>query len=67
MRFLSVCVSATLLMSLMGCGQSGALQLRNDPNHDGRAKYLLYSDSSSKSTGQKTSQPESTPTLSTQE
>lgn len=27
-----------------GCGQSGALQLPNDQNHDKRAKYLLYSD-----------------------
>ncbi|MBK0063893.1 MULTISPECIES: LPS translocon maturation chaperone LptM [unclassified Acinetobacter] len=28
---------------LVGCGQSGALQLPSDPNYDKRAKYLLYS------------------------
>lgn len=27
---------------LAGCGQSGALHLPADPNHDKRAKYLLY-------------------------
>ncbi|WP_445116366.1 LPS translocon maturation chaperone LptM [Acinetobacter sp. WZC-1] len=44
MRFVMCCMSlltTTLVMS--GCGQSGALQLPNDPNHDDRAKYLLYS------------------------
>lgn len=44
MRF-SVCMSVSLMMCLAGCGQSGALQLRSDPHHDGRAKYLLYSGS----------------------
>lgn len=44
MRFF-VCVSISLMMCLTGCGQSGVLQLRSDPHHDGRAKYLLYSGS----------------------
>lgn len=29
-------------LSLVGCGQSGALQLPSDPNFDTRPKYLLY-------------------------
>ncbi|ANF82209.1 hypothetical protein A3K93_08365 [Acinetobacter sp. NCu2D-2] len=29
-------------MTLIGCGQSGALHMPNDPNYDKRAKYLLY-------------------------
>ena len=29
-------------LALASCGQSGALQLPNDPNYDKRAKYLLY-------------------------
>ena len=36
---ISVLVSSVLLTA---CGQSGALQLPSDPNHDKRAKYLLY-------------------------
>lgn len=30
-------------MVLIGCGQSGDLQLANSPDYDKRAKYLLYS------------------------
>ena len=33
-------VAVCLLM--LGCGQSGALQLPADQNHDKRARYLLY-------------------------
>ena len=29
-------------VTLVGCGQSGALHMPNDPNYDKRAKYLLY-------------------------
>ncbi len=29
-------------VTLIGCGQSGALHMPNDPDHDQRAKYLLY-------------------------
>ena len=29
---------------LVGCGQTGNLQLPNDPNYDKRAQYLLYKD-----------------------
>ena len=32
----------TVGFALVGCGQSGALHLPNDPNYDKRAKYLLY-------------------------
>ena len=35
-------VATSLVM--VGCGQSGALQLPSQVNHDKRAKYLLYSD-----------------------
>ncbi|OTG65414.1 LptM family lipoprotein [Acinetobacter silvestris] len=35
--------------SMVGCGQSGALQLQNDPDYDKRAKYLLHSNIESKS------------------
>ena len=34
--------------SLVGCGQSGALQLPNDQNYDKRSKYLLYPNVDSK-------------------
>ncbi|WP_089604542.1 hypothetical protein [Acinetobacter piscicola] len=33
---------------LVGCGQSGELQLANSPDYDKRAKYLLYSKEESK-------------------
>lgn len=33
---------------LHGCGQSGALQLTNDPNLDTRPKYLLWHGSQEK-------------------
>ena len=29
--------------SMVGCGQSGALQLQSDQNYDKRVKYLLHS------------------------
>ena len=32
---------------LTACGQSGALQLPSDINHDKRAKYLLYKNETS--------------------
>ncbi|MGE8540706.1 LPS translocon maturation chaperone LptM [Acinetobacter sp. ANC 3813] len=45
MRQIICCMSLCALgFGLTGCGQSGALQLPNDPNYDKRAKYLLYSD-----------------------
>ena len=34
--------------ALVGCGQSGALQLPNDQNYDKRFKYLLYPNVDSK-------------------
>ena len=49
MRLVICCITicATGLV-LVGCGQSGALQLPNDPNYDKRAKYLLYPNVDSK-------------------
>lgn len=35
-------IGLALVSSLFGCGQSGALQLTNDPNLDTRPKYLLW-------------------------
>ena len=49
---LKVICSISLLFSsivLTACGQSGALQLPSDPNHDKRAKYLLYKNDASQS------------------
>lgn len=46
MRFV-ICGIGILVTSftLMGCGQSGALQLAKDQNYDKRAQYLIYSGS----------------------
>lgn len=46
---LVICGIGILVTSyaLVGCGQSGGLQLAKDQNYDKRAKYLLYSDSNS--------------------
>lgn len=46
---LVICGIGILVTSyaLVGCGQSGALQLAKDENYDKRAQYLLYSDSKS--------------------
>ena len=45
---------------LAACGQSGALQLPNDPNYDQRAKYLIYKNTdSAKSTPTPAEQPAS--------
>lgn len=49
---LKVICSISLMFSsivLTACGQSGALQLPSDPNHDKRAKYLLYKNDASQS------------------
>lgn len=48
MRQFICCMSLCALSSaFVGCGQSGALQLPNDPDYDKRSKYLLYSDADS--------------------
>lgn len=58
MRRAICCISVLVLgSSLIGCGQSGALQLPSDPNYDKRAKYLLYPNVES---GQKTEQVQTT-------
>lgn len=50
MRQVICCISVLAgSLVLFGCGQSGALHMPNDPNYDKRAKYLLYSDTESKS------------------
>ena len=48
--------SISLLLSISGltaCGQSGALLLPSDENHDKRAKYLLYSSKDAEQQAQK--------------
>ncbi|NIE96104.1 lipoprotein [Acinetobacter sp. C26M] len=47
-----ICSISVLLSSviLTACGQSGALQLPSDQNHDKRAKYLLYKNEATPST-----------------
>lgn len=38
-----LCFSSVFLTTLLvGCGQSGNLQLPSDPNYDKRARYMLY-------------------------
>lgn len=45
MRLVICCMGLLVTSSLLvACGQTGALQLPNDPNYDKRAKYLLYPD-----------------------
>lgn len=45
MRFAICCMSLLVTSSvLVGCGQTGALQLPNDPTYDKRSKYLIYPD-----------------------
>ncbi len=48
---LAICSIGLVLSGavLVGCGQSGNLQLANSPDYDKRAKYLLYSNNDSKS------------------
>lgn len=42
MRIVICCMSIWATTVLVGCGQTGALQLPRDPNYDKRAQYLLY-------------------------
>ena len=60
MRLVICCISVLATgFALVGCGQSGALQLPSDPNYDKRAKYLLYSQpQSDKTSKDKTSTPD---------
>lgn len=48
----AICSIGLVLASatLVGCGQSGNLQLANSQDYDKRAKYLLYSKDDSKAT-----------------
>ena len=40
---IAICSMGLLTTTLLvGCGQTGNLQLPNDPNYDKRTKYLLY-------------------------
>ncbi len=45
MRIVICCMSIWATTVLVGCGQTGALQLPSDPNYDKRAQYLLYKNS----------------------
>lgn len=40
----------SIFLLLTACGQTGELQLPNDPNYDKRAQYLLYPNTDSKTT-----------------
>ena len=63
MRSAICCVSLVLSsMLLLACGQSGALQMPNDPNYDKRAKYLLYKTATDKTQSPATEVPASEPT-----
>lgn len=42
MRNVIGCLSLLVIASMVGCGQTGALQLPSDPNYDKRAQYLLH-------------------------
>lgn len=42
MRTIAIFSTLMSVILLTACGQSGALQLASDPDHDQRAKYLLY-------------------------
>lgn len=48
MRIAICCMSIWATTVLVGCGQTGALQLPSDPNYDKRAQYLLYENSQAK-------------------
>lgn len=42
MRNVICCLSLFMTTLMVGCGQTGALQLPSDPYYDKRAQYLLY-------------------------
>lgn len=42
MRIVICCMGLLATSVLVGCGQTGALQLPSDPNYDKRAQYMLY-------------------------
>lgn len=42
MRNVIGCLSLLVMALIVGCGQTGALQLPSDPNYDKRAQYLLH-------------------------
>ena len=55
MCYISILITS---FSLVGCGQSGALQLASDQNYDKRAKYLLYRNKEQKQVVQQDEQAE---------
>lgn len=61
---LVICYMSLLAIgsALVGCGQSGALQLPSDPNYDKRAKYLLYPNVDSKSHAEQNVSEQNVPT-----
>lgn len=42
MRTVICCLSVFMATLFVGCGQTGALQLPNDPNFDKRSQYMIY-------------------------
>lgn len=56
MRTVICCTSLLMTTLFVGCGQTGALQLKNDPNLDKRSQYMIYKGTESTNQSQKTSQ-----------
>jgi predicted small lipoprotein YifL len=44
MRVLIGSFTTVFAIMTVGCGQTGALHLPNDPNYDKRSQYLIYKD-----------------------
>lgn len=56
MRIVICCMSIWATTVLVGCGQTGALQLPSDPNYDKRAQYLLYKNNQAETPAQNQAQ-----------
>lgn len=50
MRIVICCMALLATSVLIGCGQTGALQLPSDANYDKRAQYMLYKGATQSST-----------------
>lgn len=56
MRTVICCTSLLMTTLFVGCGQTGALKLKSDPNLDKRSQYMIYKGTESTNQSQKTSQ-----------
>lgn len=56
MRNVICCLSLLMTTLMVGCGQTGALQLPSDPNYDKRAQYLLYKNAAAQAKSDQTMQ-----------